>query len=334
MVRLELIFVFMVVLAGSVVRMTGSGMGCPDWPKCFGHLIPPTEESQVMWHPNTEYHAGQMIVHEEALWSSGKDFTTGTEYDPTAWEKYTRHDYALFNPWHTWTEYINRLFGALSGVPMFLLFVIGLTYVRKKPLYTVLSTTGLFLLGFEAWLGKVVVDGHLIPGQITIHMAGAFVILMLLVVFLYVLSATRDGRSALPFPKTLLMITLLALLAQVILGTQVREVVDELTRMYGEGARIGWTNRLGNIFYVHRSASLVIAALVGYMAWKHYRIGRVPAYLAWTSALVVLSILSGVLLYYLDLPRYLQPVHLMLSAGIASFLTWGVMGAYARSGKG
>ena len=34
-VKITLISVYLIFLAGAIVRMTGSGMGCPDWPKMF-----------------------------------------------------------------------------------------------------------------------------------------------------------------------------------------------------------------------------------------------------------------------------------------------------------
>ena len=67
------VLIYVVVLAGSIVRMTGSGMGCPDWPKCFGLLIPPTSEEEIRWAPETEYSEGRMVIERDTLWIATED---------------------------------------------------------------------------------------------------------------------------------------------------------------------------------------------------------------------------------------------------------------------
>jgi cytochrome c oxidase assembly protein subunit 15 len=174
--------VYLVIFAGAFVRLTGSGMGCPDWPKCFGYYIPPTEQ-QITIRCWKEYDKGQVIIKEEALLVAKNDFISKSSFDSNNWEKYTKHDYAIFNPIHTWVEYINRLLGALAGIACIITFILSFGY-RKK---TIILLTFLIcvLMGFQAWLGKTVVDSVLNPFKITTHMLAALLIVALQLIVIY-----------------------------------------------------------------------------------------------------------------------------------------------------
>ena len=173
---------YLVVTAGATVRASGSGMGCPDWPKCFGYLIPPKDHEQVRWGPGKEFARGTMIIHPlnegetiDRLLVAKADLVTGNSFDPSLWEAFDRHDYAIFNPLHTWTEFVNRVLGALISVPVLLMvgiaLALGLRGQGWKPLSWSLVVTA--QLGFVGWLGREVVMGNLTPNSITIHMLAA-----------------------------------------------------------------------------------------------------------------------------------------------------------------
>ncbi|MGB5370849.1 MAG: COX15/CtaA family protein, partial [Flavobacteriaceae bacterium] len=193
--KISLILVYLVIAAGAIVRMTGSGMGCPDWPKCFGYYIPPTEASELQWTANRDYQKGQVIIKDESLLVAKEDFKTTDRFDAQYWEPYTKHDYAIFNPWHTWIEFINRLLGALAGLATLVLAILSLRYWKTEKLLTFLSILVVFAMGFQAWLGATVVYSVLEPVKITVHMVMALIIVAML---LYLLHRTRDRAKA-PF---------------------------------------------------------------------------------------------------------------------------------------
>lgn len=309
--RIELVLIYLVILAGSVVRMTGSGMGCPDWPKCFGYLIPPTERSELEWAPGREFSKGQIIIVEEQLQVANHDFTAGAEFDATNWSVYTKHDYAKFNASHTWTEYINRLLGALSGIPMILLVISGIWYFRKDKRTIVLAAVGLFLLGFEAWLGKLVVDGNLIPGSITIHMLGALSIVAVLLVLL----GLNTDFGKIYYSRSFLAILILAILmslVQIIIGTQIREQVDVL---YSSGMpRPDWIAHIDWQFYFHRSFSILILATNSWLWWQNNRRSRGVPEMNLILIVILTEIVLGMILSYLGMPKLAQPLHLLLGA--------------------
>ncbi len=314
--KISLAFIFLIVIAGSVVRMTGSGMGCPDWPKCFGYLVPPTDEEQVLWHENQEFKEGQKIIHEEKLLVATADFTTAEDFNANNWEVYEKHDYAVFNVYHTWTEYINRLASVLAGIPILLLAFFSLFNMRKRPVVNLLSFLVIFFMGFEAWLGKVVVDGNLIPGHITIHMMGVFVIMGLLITIISKLSVKTVCSFYDKKTRNLILFAFFITLSQIILGTQVRQEIDEITKALGYAARSGWVDQLGANFYVHRSYSILVLLINGLVV---YRSKKLKLGLPFTESIVVimfLEVLAGVLMAYAGMPAALQPVHLLLSVAM------------------
>lgn len=327
----EIVLIFLVILAGSIVRMTGSGMGCPDWPQCFGYTIPPTERVALEWQAGRSFEAGQMIIHEEALYSAKTDFTTGDRLNLVRWQKYTKHDYAHFNPVHTWIEYVNRLLGALSGLPMLALLLLSLWYLRQDYRFALLALAGLFMLGFEAWLGKLVVDGNLIPGSITIHMLGALMILAILLVFRGLLKAEGESVYYTRRYRNLLLIALVFTLVQIVLGTQVREQVDHLQQ--AGVARENWMKQVDWVFYLHRSFSLVLLGLNAYLWYLNRKLGL--GYRLWqlVAILLLAEILVGIILAYLDLPAFAQPLHLMLGAGLWASQIYLIIQLYLGKAK-
>ncbi len=314
LLRIELVLVYLVIVAGSVVRMSGSGMGCPDWPKCFGLLIPPTQHEQVEFHPYSDYKKGQMIVVNDTLWVAQNDFQTSGDWDRNYWSAYTKHDYSIFNPVHTWIEYINRLLGALAGIPMLLIFFASLYYLRSFTIITLIGASGLFMLGFVAWLGKLVVDGHLIPGQITLHMLGAMIIIALLFTMMALLQQNVQKYQLQSRPlKTLLSIALVLTVVQIIMGTQVREQVDELYKQFDGGNRSAWLGELDITFYIHRSFSIALLAVNGFL-WQRNRKSDEPVtYISLIMVLLLLELITGVTLVYADFPPAAQPMHLVLA---------------------
>ncbi|TDY11569.1 COX15/CtaA family protein [Meridianimaribacter flavus] len=312
--KVTLVLTYLVIIAGAVVRMTGSGMGCPDWPKCFGYYIPPTEKVQLEWHANHDYKKGQVIIVDETLQVAKSNFTSSNEFIKTNWDTYTKHDYAVFNPTHTWVEYINRLFGALAGLATLVMAFASLKYWKRNKSITLLSFFTVFAMGFQAWLGKTVVDSNLAPLKITIHMVMA---LAIVAVMLYIIFKTKQSNTSFTFNiqfKNALIVALTLTCIQVVLGTQVREFVDHQIKALGEGNASNWLNDPTTSFYIHRSFSILVLLVNGYLLLllKKHQLHYKKVY--WVFGILLVEIASGIAMANFSFPFGSQTLHLILAS--------------------
>lgn len=312
--RLSLVLVYLVILAGAVVRMTGSGMGCPDWPKCFGYYIPPTEETELIYTPGRAYKKGQVIIKDEGLLLARADFTAGPAFEPGNWEPYTRHDYALFNAAHTWTEYINRLLGALSGLSILAMAIFSLAWWKERKWKVLAAWVAVVAIGFQAWLGATVVYSVLAPVRITLHMVMALLIVALLAWIVFRNSRPDPGHRPDGPTYRIWGVTLLLTLVQITLGTQVRQFVDQQAESLGEAGRSLWLQDPTPLFYLHRSFSIVLVLLHLWAAFRVYRLGLGYGKMGAALGALLLILFSGIAMNYLGFPFGSQPLHLAMAA--------------------
>ena len=315
---ISIVIVYLVILAGGIVRMTGSGMGCPDWPKCFGFLIPPTERSQLEWKSNSEYNKNQIVIIDETLFYANDKFKSKNKFEMSNWSEYTKHDYSKFNVYHTWIEYINRLIGAIAGLSVLILFVNSLKFLKTKKIITGLSFLALIAIIFQAWLGKMVVDSNLTANTITVHMLMAIILLFILFSILAISNPSKKRVKISRNISILVLISIVLLLIQIITGTEVRKFIDIKMELLNYTEKERWIENISSSFSFHRSFSwaiIIVNSLIYFYARKS---GLKLKIIHIVNTLIFFQISSGIIMYYFHFPFSSQPIHLLISTMIIS----------------
>jgi cytochrome c oxidase assembly protein subunit 15 len=317
--KLLLITVFIVIIAGSIVRTTQSGMGCPDWPTCFGNIIPPTKHAQVEFHPNQHYKKGQFIIYNDSLKYAKEAFTSTDTFNPGNWQQYEKHNYATFNVYRTWVEYINRLCTGVLGI-LILIHVIWSykNYFKTTQSIFWLSCGLLAVTGFEAWLGKVVVDTNLEVVKITAHMFFALVLVLIPIIILHKLEAKPKVSDN--FLKWLALAGIIVLLEQIFLGTEVRQQVDVVSKSLNYAQRNLWLLGVDGYLDAHKAVAGITAFCCILIFWRSISYPSLRKTGVAILIVVLAEVALGLIMAYINIPAFAQPVHLLLSSILFALL--------------
>jgi cytochrome c oxidase assembly protein subunit 15 len=302
-----LVAVFLLIAAGGIVRTTGSGMGCPDWPKCFGQWVPPTSIDQLPADYKESYSALREKKNQKFIKYLKVVGMTNTANQLSSDKSILIE--SDFNPTKTWIEYLNRLLGVVVGFLILLLVWRSIRFRANKPTIFWISLATLVAVLFQGWFGSIVVSTNLTTWTVTVHMLVALLIVGLLA---YLVVASGRNREEIAVPKGIKPILLTCsalLLTQILFGTQVREGIDKLVSF----PRTTWISSLGFEFILHRSFSWLVIGFHFLLIW---RLGKTTGLKALSSALMALilsSFLTGAAMAYFNVPAAIQPVHLLLA---------------------
>jgi len=315
---LALFLTFDLVLFGAFTRLTDSGLGCPDWPGCYGQASPLAAVAQIS--------AAQTAMPTGPV-SHGK----------------------------AWIEMLHRYLATGAGV---LIIALTLSHWRGRRQLAALgslspwwATATLVWVCVQGAFGALTVTRKLFPAIVTLHLLGAIVLLALLTVQAVSLTQAQQGLPAAPVSRsarglTWLVLAIVAL--QVALGgwvstnyavlacTQFPQCQDswwplmdfaqgfDLWRelgMTGEGKFLGF-EALTAIHYTHRLFAYLVLATVGALAWQLGRIAalRVPTHCM--MALVLMQMATGLSTVLLGWPLAAAVLHTGGAAALVVVLVW------------
>jgi cytochrome c oxidase assembly protein subunit 15 len=313
-----LIAVYFLILVGGIVRSTGSGMGCPDWPKCFGSWVPPTDVAQLP-EDYKDYYANYRNEKNIRFASYLNWFGMEEKADRIVNDTSILVE-ADFNVFKTWTEYVNRLLGAIIGLLIFATMIGSISYWKEDRVVTSIALLNFVAVGFQGWLGSIVVSTNLMPWIITVHMILALVIVLLLIYLNFRIRRNELKVSDETATKSLVVLSVICLAAlgvQIVLGTQVREAIDVVAANLSYALRETWVSKTGMSFLIHRSFSLVLLALHAgllYLVMKNkHQSSLVKNIGKYVILLLVIEVFSGIIMAYFSIPPFVQPLHLLLS---------------------
>ncbi len=288
------------VMFGSFTRLTDSGLGCPDWPGCYGHSNPLS--------------AGEQIRAAETALPSG----------PVTMTK-------------AWIEMLHRYFAMAVGFLIVVLTVMAWRRWRRDPEHSPwLATATLFAVCLQGAFGAWTVTMKLQPAIVTAHLLGGIGLLAMLTWLALrqggVLAA-GPGAAAL---RPLAAFSTLLLVIQIALGgwvstnyavlacpdfplCQGQLLPDDLDfgagftmwrdlGMTADGAPIPF-QALVAIHWTHRSFAYVVVLVIGLLAW---RLSRVPGLAGLSRALAIvlaLQFLTGLSNVVLNWPLLLAVLH-------------------------
>ncbi|MFH1699374.1 MAG: COX15/CtaA family protein [Candidatus Zixiibacteriota bacterium] len=275
---------YFLIFVGGLVRVSGAGMGCPDWPTCFGRWIPPTSISQLP-----------------------------ANIDP-----------AQFNFALAWIEYVNRLIGMTVGILIAITAIWSLLSYRKYLRIVIPALLAALLVAYQGWQGSRLVATQLDPMIVSIHMGLAFIIAgLMMYVTQQTFYLNRDVIKIIDRREGGLhwWIIVLAItsLIQVISGTQIREAMEAAIASFPLLNEAEIMTRVGWVQYFHTILGILVVLITWQTGTRILRQtkGKSAMISQITIAAIItvtLQLIVGPLTILFTTVKIAQLFHLLLSA--------------------